>query len=188
MEQQEAICLAIAKAIRERSITGQLIQFEEILTELTSQGLLKLEATDERFHFEAFLKESLEKNEDLKEISSRDGDLHYYSAQSLSEAYARILIRKEENPLLLMAEIVRENSAIYPRPVPLDVFRESPFDLDQEEILEYLKKMGDQGEYRDISQTTTSIGTIFLYSNQHLDPGYASMLAEWLDVGQANNP
>jgi hypothetical protein len=188
MEQQEAICFAIAKAIRERSKAGQLIQFEEISTELTRQGLLKLEVADERFHFEAFLREAVENNEDLKEISSRDGEPYYYSAQSLSEAYARILIRKEENPLLLMAEIVRENSATYPRPVPLDLFRESPFDLTQEEILECLKKMGDQGEYQDISQTTTSIGTIFLYSNQHLDPGYASMLAEWLDVGQVNNP
>jgi hypothetical protein len=188
MEQQETIYLAIAKIIRERSEIGKLIQFEEILTELTRQGLLKSEVADERSHFEAILRETVEKNEDLKEISCRDAGPYYYSVQGLSEAYARILIRKEENPLLLMAEIVRENSAIYPRPVPLDLFKESPFDLAQEEILECLKKMGKQGEYQDISQTTTSIGTIFLYSKRHLDSGYASMLAEWLDVGQANNP
>jgi hypothetical protein len=72
--------------------------------------------------------------------------------------------------------------------VPLDIFRESPFDLTQEEILDCLKKMAEQGEYQDITQTTTSIGTIFLYSTQHLEPDYASSLAEWLDVGQANNP
>ncbi len=48
--------------------------------------------------------------------------------------------------------------------------------------------MRQQAEYQDIAQTTTSIGTIFLYFNQHLDPGHASMLTEWLDVGQANNP
>ena len=188
MEQQETICLAIAKIIRERSEIGKLIQFEEILTELTRQGLLKSEVADERLHFEAILREAVGKNGDLKEISSRDGGPFYYSSQSLSEAYARILIQKEENPLLLMAEIVRENSAIYPRPVPFDLFKESPFDLTQEEILECLKNMGKQVEYQDISQTTTSIGTIFLYSKRHLDLGYASMLAEWLDVGQANNP
>jgi hypothetical protein len=188
MEQQETIYLAIAKIIRERSEIGKLIQFEEILIELTRQGLLKSEVADKRSHFEAILREAVEKNEDLKEISSRDGGPYYYSAQSLSEAYARILILKGENPLLLMAEIVRENSAIYPRPVPLDLFKESPFDLTQEEILECLEKMGKKGEYQDISQTTTSIGTIFLYSKGHLDSGYASMLAEWLDVGQTNNP
>jgi len=48
--------------------------------------------------------------------------------------------------------------------------------------------MPGQEEYQDIAQTTTSIGTIFLYSTRHLDPGHASMLAEWFDVGQFNNP
>jgi hypothetical protein len=65
---------------------------------------------------------------------------------------------------------------------------EPPFDLTQVEILECLRKMAEEGEFQDISQTTTSIGTTFLYSNQHLDSSYASMLAEWFDVGQANNP
>jgi hypothetical protein len=105
---------------------------------------------------------------------------------SLSETYAGILIRKEESSFI--AEIVRENSAIYPRPVPLDFFRESPFDLTQEEILDFLGKMGEQGEYQDIALTTTSIGTVFLYSSRHLNPDYASTLAEWFDVGQINNP
>jgi len=188
MEQQEVICLTIAEIIRRRSETGQLVQFEEILTELTGQSLLKSEVADQRSHFEVILRQTVEKNEDLNEISGGDGSLYYYSAQSLSEAYARILIQKGENPLLLMAQIIRDNSAIYPRPVPLEIFMGSPFDLTQEEIFECLKKMGQQTEYQDIAQTTTSVGTIFLYSNQHLDPGHASMLAEWLDVGQANNP
>ncbi len=188
MEQREAICVAIAKIIRERSETGQLIQLEEILAGLTGKGLLKPEDGDQRFQFGDILKQTIEKHEDLKEISGKDGIPCYYSAQNISEAYARILVQKEENPLLLMAEVVRENSAIYPRPVPLDIFRESPFDLTQEEILDCLKKMAEQKEYQDISQTITSIGTIFLYSTRHLESDYASSLAEWLDVGQVNNP
>jgi len=188
MEQREVICLKIAEIIRRRSENGQIIRFDEILTELTGRGLLKSEAVDQKSHFEAILRQTIEKNEDLNDISGGDGIPYYYSALRLSESYARILIQKGENPLLLMAQIVRENSAIYPRPVPLDIFIGSPFDLTQEEIFECLKKLGEQEEYQDIAQTTTSIGTIFLYSDQHLDPGYASMLAEWLDVGQANNP
>ena len=188
MEQREVICLTVAEIIRRRSETGQLVQFEEIFAELTGQGLLKSEFADQSSHFEAILKQAVEKNEDLNEISGGDGILYYYSALSVSDTYARILIQRGENPLLLMAQIVRENSAIYPRPVPLDIFMGSPFDLTQEEIFECLRKMGQEAEYQDIAQTTTSVGTIFLYSNQHLDPGHASMLAEWLDVGQANNP
>ena len=188
MEQQETICLAIVRIIRERSETGQLAQPKEILAELIGQGLLKSEAGDERYHFETVLKEVVEKNEDIKEISGSDGIPCYYSALSLSETYARILIQKKENPLSLMAEIVRENSSIYPRPVPLDIFKESPFDFTQDELLVCLKKMAEQREYQDIAQAITSIGTIFLYSTQHLEPDYASSLAEWLDVGQVNNP
>jgi hypothetical protein len=188
MEQQETISLTIARIIRERSKNGQFVQFDEILEGLTGQGLLKSEETDHRSHVEAILRQTFEKNGDLTEISGRDGVSQYYSTQSLSETYARLLMQKKEDPLSVMAEIVRENSAIYPRPVPIGIFRESPFDLTQEEILEYLKKMAKQEEYQDITQTTTSIGTIFLYSTQHLEPDYASSLAEWLDVGQLNNP
>ncbi len=187
MEQKEEIRLKIAKIIRERSETGPLVQLEELLTELAGQGLLNSEvAADQRSNFEGVLRQVVIENEDIREISGRNRIPHYYSSLSLSETYAGILVRKKENSLI--AEIVRENSAIYPRPVPLNIFREPPFDLTEEEILDCLEKMGKQGEYQDIAQTTTSIGTVFLYSNQHLDPVYASTLAEWFDVGQVNNP
>ena len=186
MEQQEQISLTIAQIIRERSETGQLVQFEEIWTELTGQGIVKSEVADQRSLLEAILSEVVAENEDLREIPGAQGIAYFFSTRSLSETSAEILIRKEESSLI--AEIVRENSAIYPRPVPLDFFRESPFDLTQEEILDCLGKLGEQGEYQDIAQTTTSIGTVFLYSSRNLDPVYASMLAEWFDVGQINNP
>ncbi|MCX5872946.1 MAG: hypothetical protein NTY51_06890 [Deltaproteobacteria bacterium] len=187
MERREEIRLTIAKIIREKSEAGQLVQFEELLTELAGQGLSNSDvAAHQRSHFEGVLRQVVSENGDIKEISSRNRIPHYYSSRSLSETYAGILVRKEEKSLI--AEIVRENSAIYPRPVPLNIFREPPFDLTQKEILDCLEKMGKQGEYQDIAQTTTSIGTVFLYSNQHLDQNYASTLAEWLDVGQVNNP
>lgn len=177
MEQQEIISLAATNVIRKRSEKGHLVQFEEMLAELKRQDLLKAEIADQRSYLRAVLEQAFEENEDLKEISDKDETPHYYSTQSLSEIYARILILREENPLLLLAQIIRENSAIYPRPVPLDIFRESPFDLTPEEISECLKNMREAKEYQDIAQTTTSIGTIFLYSNWHLEPDYASMLA-----------
>jgi hypothetical protein len=43
-------------------------------------------------------------------------------------------------------------------------------------------------EYRDISQVSTSTGHVFLYCSKHLDRDYALMLAEWIDVGQFENP
>lgn len=187
MEQQEQIYTTIADVVRGRSQAGQLVQFEEVLSELAEQGLPTGEGDDPR-SLHAIIGEVVTRNEDLREIAGRHGIPYYYSTQSLSETYATILVRKEDNPLELIAEIVRENSRIYPRPVPLDIFKESPFDLSQAEILECLKKMGQGSDYQDIAETTTSIGTKYLFSSQHLDPHYASTLAEWLDVGQPNNP
>jgi len=90
--------------------------------------------------------------------------------------------------LLLIAKVVRENSAVYPRPVSLNLFGDSPFNLTQGELQGYLHQMAKGEGYGDIKQTTTSAGNVFLYSSRHLEPGYASMLAEWFDVGQFDNP
>jgi hypothetical protein len=188
MEQPEPLSQTIARIIRERSETGQLIQFDEIWTELVEQCLVKSDAADEQANFEDMLENTVRANTDLREISAGNGIAYYYSTRSLSKAYARILVGKEEGPISVIAQVVRENSEIYPRPVPLDFFSGSPFNLTQEEILDCLEKMGEQSEYQDIARTTTSVGTVFLYSRRYLEPDYAFTLAEWLDVGQVNNP
>jgi hypothetical protein len=60
--------------------------------------------------------------------------------------------------------------------------------MTEDDIKTCLQQMTGQEEYTDIRQTTSSIGTIYLFSSTHLEPGHASMLAEWLDVGQFRNP
>jgi hypothetical protein len=186
---RETAILVATRIIREKSKEGRFVLTQEVLSELLNRGFLELEKEEDCFaEASSILEETVNRNEDLRERKGKDGLSRYYSSLSMSQAYATLLTQKEEDLLLMMAQVIRENSAIYPRPVPLDIFIRSPFDLTQEEIFECLKKMGQEPEYQDIAQATTSIGTIFLYSNQHLDPGHASMLAEWLDVGQANNP
>ncbi|MBM4327907.1 MAG: hypothetical protein FJ118_12175 [Deltaproteobacteria bacterium] len=188
MERQEEVRANILNIIRDRSESGRLISAEEILTELKRRGLLTSEEIKPKTHLETALKQALQENRDVKEILAPNGVCYYYSVRRLSETYAGILVLKSENPLWLIAEVVRENSKRYPRPVPVAGFMESPFDLTLEAILECLRVMGEDKEYQDIAQTITSVGKTFLYSSRHLDPDYASMLAEWLDVGQADNP
>jgi len=183
---EDRICAALRDIIRKGSEKGLLIKEEEIFAELTEQhsgnpGL----PPGER---EIFLRKTLEENDDLKKVSGSDGNLWYYSGRWMSEAYARILSQKGGDPLPLMAETIRENSAKYPRPIPLDVFRNPPFEMTEEEIQTSLQRMREQDDYKDIAATTTSVGTLFLYSRAHLEPDHAAMLAEWMDVGQANNP
>ena len=124
----------------------------------------------------------------MHELAGQDGSRSYYSSLSMTEAYAKIILGKQGDPLRLIAEIVRQNSEFYPRPVPVDTFTQPPFDLSAEEVLNDLERMAENGEYGDIVATTTSTSRVFLYSTLHLEPDHASMLAEWLDVGQHNNP
>ena len=188
MDGWETACQTAANTIRKKSEAGQLVSQDEIFQELIEQKIPESDPHELPSSFEAILKRTVEENDDIKELHDKEGAPRYYSSQCMSEAYAKILLRKGGNPLPLIAEIVRESAALYPRPIPLDILKNSPFELTQEEILSCLQKMPGQEEYQDIAQTTTSIGTIFLYSTRHLDPGHASMLAEWFDVGQFNNP
>ncbi len=188
-EQEDYLAVqAIAKIIRGKSASGELVSPDEIFQDLQNLNFFAADQAEAQETFGLLLQKALDENGDLVKLQTEEEKPRFFSSQFMSESYARILIQRESNPLLMIAEIVRENSAIYPRPVPMDAFRNSPFDLTQEEIQSCLNQMARQDAFKDIQQTTSSIGTAFLYSTLHLDPGYASMLAEWLDVGQANNP
>jgi hypothetical protein len=187
-EQTEAAAReAVIRFVERSSAAGRLVTVEDIRSELAGangpvERGLDLDA------FGQFLKETVVQNEELKEIAGGDGVARYYSGRAMTDAYAGLLIRKGQDPLLLVTDIVRENSRLYPRPVPLGMFGDAPFDLTPEEVSSCLGKMAGREEYGDIHQTTTSIGTVFLYSTLHLEPDYASFLAEWIDVGQLSSP
>jgi hypothetical protein len=168
---KETVIHVIAESIRKKSRAGELTSENDIFQELLKQGILKGD-----------------NEEPLEKLPDKGEGPRFYSSQFMTESYTRILLQKETNLLLLIAEVVRENSAVYPRPVPLDLFGDSPFNLTQDQLQGYLEQIAKEEGYRDIRQTTTSTGNIFLYSSLHLEPDYASMLAEWLDVGQFNNP
>jgi hypothetical protein len=179
---------AVAAMIRHNSKRGQLITEGEILARLADQHLSPSPAEAQAGEAGTIFKKLVEETRDLKELAGEDGFRSYYSSDFMTEAYARILLQKKGDRLRLIAETVRENSALYPRPVPLDLFTKPPFELTRQEVLNDLERMSVQDEYGDIEPTTTSTSRVFLYSTLHLEPEYASMLAEWLDVGQSDNP
>jgi hypothetical protein len=188
LQTKETIIEVIAEGIRRKSQEGQLASENEIFQELLKQDILKGDREESQPLFKEILEETLNRYEDLEKLPDKGEGPRLYSSQFMTESYTRILLQKETNLLLLIAEVVRENSAVYPRPVSLDLFGASPFNLTQGELQRHLEQMGKEEEYRDIKQTATSAGNVFLYSSLHLEPDYASMLAEWFDVGQFNNP
>jgi hypothetical protein len=188
VKEGEATGQAIAAMIRQNSEAGQLISKSEVLRRVADQHLFTSHAEDLAEEVGNILKKVVDGREDLHGLTAQDGSRRYYSSQFITQAYAIILLQKQGDHLRLIAEIVRQNSEVYPRPVPLDIFTQPPFDLTRQEALNYLERMAAEEEYRDILRTTTSASRVFLYSTLYLEPEHASMLAEWLDVGQFDNP
>jgi hypothetical protein len=180
----EDVAKSIISVIRQESEAGRIISGSAIFHRLAGQSRYPLQAEG----FESLLKIVLDANDDLHELAAGDGSRHYYSSNVMTGAYAAILLQKRGDPLRLIAEVVRQNSADCTRPVPLALFTHSPFDLSQQEVLNDLERMEDLEEFRDIARTETSASSVFLYSTLYLEPGHACMLAEWLDVGQFDNP
>ena len=106
----------------------------------------------------------------------------------MTEAYAQILLHKQDGPLMLIAETVRRHAGTYQRPIALDMFTQQPFNLEGHQVLDYLAIMAETDGYDDIAITSTSTAGVYLYSTSYLEAEHAAMLAEWLDVGQSENP
>ena len=187
-KEQESAPQTIAALIRKASEAGRLISEPEILREAAGRNLIPSAAPDAAEEAGSLLKKALAENEELRELTAPDGTRDYYSSEFMTEAYARILSLKKGGPRRLIAEVVRQNSAFYPRPVPLDTFTHPPFNLTSADVQKELEEMRAEEGYRDIASTTTSSPRVFLYSTLHLEPDHAAMLAEWLDVGQFENP
>jgi hypothetical protein len=176
----------IAAMIRQCSKSGRLISEFELRGQFIEQHQPPF--VDQDADIQSMLAKTLQQHDDLHELPADDNARYYYSSQGMTQAYALMLLQKLGDPARLIAEVIRQNSASYPRPVPLDMFTNPPFDLTREQVVDCLERMTVEEDYRDIASTTTSASTIFLYSTLHLEPEHASMLAEWFDVGQLENP
>lgn len=183
---REAIRLMLANVVRDASRAGRLMGMEGLLESLKSRGATDVEGPDFP-GIDALMDETLASYPEIEALESISGQTLYYVPALLSRTYASILDRKS-SPVILMAEEVRRNSADYPRPLPLEIFEESPFDLKPDQIADSLKTMAETPEFHDITFVTTSVGGVYLFSSRFLDRHYAAFLAERADVGLALNP
>ena len=140
-----------------------------------------------REYFDEVLARVLEGDYGVCSLESWDKVTYYHYRPLLSASYARIL-SAENNPLEQVVDMIRESSRVYPRPVAIGVFEEAPFGIAPEKLQEMLRMIARDPEKQDIRFTTSSIGTVFLYSNKYLEDGYADFLAEEQDVSAVMNP
>ena len=116
-------------------------------------------------YFETVCKATEEGDLGVFSITAPDGAEYLYFKPLMSHSYARILAVKD-NAEALVCDQIRENSRIYPRPVPSQMFLEAPFDFDVPTLECLLQSIGRKEENKDIKFTQTSSGTIFLYSDK----------------------
>lgn len=140
-----------------------------------------------REYFDEVLERVLEGEYGVCRLVSWDKVTYFHYRPLLSCSYARIL-SAENNPLEQMVDMIRESSRVYPRPVVLGMFEEAPFGFSPEELQEMLKHIARDPEKQDIRYTTSSLGTVFLYSSKYMEDAYADFLAEEQDVGAVMNP
>jgi hypothetical protein len=112
----------------------------------------------------------------------------HYSERFMTAPYAGLLAGRSADPLALVVQTVRDQSQSYPRPVPVSFFAGPPFDFTPEDLSACLDRIAARPDSADIARATTSAGNTFLYSTRHLQPDHAAALAEWIDIGQFDNP
>ncbi len=121
-------------------------------------------------------------------IVGQDANTYVYSEDHMTEAYAAAAaLALEGDDGAAIAEIVRRDSATYPRPTPLDVFGAPPFLLSPGAVQAAIDAFALDARYADLEMVQASDGTRFLFSTRHLTAAHARSLADWFAVGQFEN-
>ncbi len=114
---------------------------------------------------------------DIKSVVTAKGTTCLYSEKHIAGSYANILVRVEVNdPCFIIAETVREESRVYPRPTDIELFKDSLFNINPDKLDAHVAHTLEN--YKDIKLIQTSTGVVYLHSNLYLDEVQAESLAE----------
>lgn len=177
---------AVLETIREASAEPRLIGLDEILERLRERGLAEGLETMPQADACLGLAAIVAQLPDVASLVSRSGRTLCHDPALLSRAYARLLDNQDAVDALLAGEI-RASSRDGLRPVPMQFFEGPPFDLSRETMEAAFAAMAADPAFADIASTTTSLGTVYLYSGLYLERGHATFLAEQ-DDALAMNP
>lgn len=113
-------------------------------------------------------------------------EYYLYDTRSMTSSFAHwAFLAAEGDDEATFADCVREESRVYPRPMPASGFSNRPFNKTPEEVEQMWKAVSESGRYPDIQRTVASNGDVFFFSTKHLAADYASSLAEWAAVGRS---
>lgn len=116
------------------------------------------------------------------------GDVYLYASPHICDAYAASLLLAETNdPCDVIAETVREESRLYPRPTCSLLFHLPPYGFHPDEMPSYLEEIGRREAMQDIKTFEASTGVLYFYSERHMTLAHARGLAQWIEVEQYEN-
>lgn len=114
---------------------------------------------------------------------------YLYDRTKMTDSYAHwAFLAAENNPLVTFADLVREDSRTYPRPMAQKSFGNEPFTMDAEAVEAAYEEARRTSGYEDIQRTEASNGDVYYFSTTYLSPRQAEALAEWASVERVANP
>lgn len=113
---------------------------------------------------------------------------YLYDAKAMTDTYANwAFLAAEDNPLVTFAFCVREDSRVYPRPMPAQSLKNAPFRMSDEEIERAWQLSREHADYDDIVRIEASNKDVYFYSTIYLSAARAQALAEWDAVERYRN-
>ena len=168
MDLQEKVGYAVRK-IGKNSKEGKFTTISEVAEDLD------ISEVDEDF---AEFKAQVLENHSIKEIGDEDNKF-LYSSDFMVQGCAKMLKDINDNNIKkLIADMVRKESKIYPRPTAANLFLGPPFNYSKETIKQTIKIMKEIEDYSDIQKFTGVDGEDYLYSTTFISIAYANALVK----------
>jgi hypothetical protein len=165
----------VRKESRERVLLTSLASIQGVCPEL---GAERLKAILEEMRGEA-------RYVDLKKVAGCNM-LYFYSDMHMTDKYAALLARAaDKDPCAVVADTVREESQIYPRPTNVQIFKSQVYGIPYNAIKSTIAGVLQNPEYADIRKLVhPATGAVYLYSAQHLNERDALSALRYEDSGQ----
>ena len=128
--------------------------------------------------------------QDVKLVTNSRGGRFLYSETFMTGTYAGVLARVEANePLLTIAETIRDQSRIFRRPTNSRLFDAPVFRIDPRSLDEYIAELTGKPEYGDIKMVHASTGVCYLYSDIYIkSEEWVKSIVEREEVWKPENP
>ena len=130
-----------------------------------------------------------EKYPDIQCLTGPTGIPYLFSEIHMTRNYAIILARVEaKNPYAMIAETVREESRIYPRPTKVELFYALVFQIPEDQMEMIVEGLLRRDEYGDIKKAIAPTQAIYLYSDRYMVAPHVESWIQWEEVDKFNNP